>query len=84
MAAICPAQASSSRPVASAQKELKEIVRAAEKQGWGVERTKKGHWRFFAPDGENIVHGAGTPSDRRALDNLLSQLRRYGFVWKGR
>jgi len=70
--------------VASAQKELKEIVGAAERQGWRVERTKKSHLRFYAPDGENIVHGAGTPSDRRSLENLVSRLRRYGFEWKGR
>jgi predicted RNA binding protein YcfA (HicA-like mRNA interferase family) len=70
--------------VASVRKELKEIVRAAEEQGWWVDRTSKGHLLFYAPDGENIVTTGGTPSDHRALANLISRLRRHGFVWKGR
>lgn len=73
-----------SRHMASVQKEMKEIRREAERQGWRVEATKKGHIRFYAPDGTNIVHAAGTPSDRRSIDNLIAQLRRYGFRWKGR
>lgn len=43
-----------------------------------------GHCAFYAPDGVNIVHASGTPSDHRALDNLIGRLRKYGFVWKGR
>ena len=70
--------------MASAKKETKEIIREAEKQGWRVEPTKKGHIRFYAPDGVNVVHAAGTPSDPRAIANLVAQLRRYGFRWKGR
>jgi len=70
--------------VAAAKKELKEIAREAERQGWRVGKTKKGHPQFFAPDGENIITAAGTPSDHRSIDNLIARLRRYGFKWKGR
>lgn len=70
--------------MAPAKKELKEIVKAAEEQGWRAKTTKKGHLMLFAPDGINKVTASGTPSDHRALDNLLSNLRRYGFTWKGR
>jgi hypothetical protein len=70
--------------VASAKKELKEIVKAAGEQGWRVKTTKRQHLLFLAPDGINKVTAGGTPSDHRALDNLLSDLRRYGFKWKGR
>jgi hypothetical protein len=62
---------------------MKKLVREAERQGWRVEPTKSGHWRFYAPDGEHIVHASGTPSDHRSLDNLVAQMRRYGFKWKG-
>jgi hypothetical protein len=65
------------------RKELKEIIREAERQGWRVEKSGHG-WRFYAPDKEHIVHAAATPSDRRAINNLVSDLRRYGFTWKGR
>lgn len=70
--------------MANPQKEIKEIVKAAEEQGWRVKATKRGHLMFFAPDGINKVTAGGTPSDYRALANLLSDLRRYGFEWKGR
>lgn len=70
--------------MASTNKEIKELIREAERQGWRVSKTKKGHIRFFAPDGETILTAPGTPSEHRWLNNLLPQLRRYGFVWKGR
>jgi predicted RNA binding protein YcfA (HicA-like mRNA interferase family) len=70
--------------MASAKKELKEIVKAAEEQGWRVKTTKRGHSMFLAPDGINKVTAGGTPSDHRAVANLLGDLRRYGFKWKGR
>jgi predicted RNA binding protein YcfA (HicA-like mRNA interferase family) len=67
-----------------AKKELKEVIREAENQGWTVRRSKKGHLQFFAPDGKSIVVSGGTPSDHRAMPNLIQRLRRHGFVWKGR
>lgn len=66
----------------SQQKEWKKILKALPQQGWRVELTKAG-WRCYAPDGKHIVHVHGTPSDHRALENTLSNLRPYGFKWKG-
>jgi hypothetical protein len=70
--------------MASARKELKEVLREAEKQGWKVAYSGKGHPMLYAPDGKNIVTTGGTPSDHRALANLVARLRRHGFIWKGR
>jgi predicted RNA binding protein YcfA (HicA-like mRNA interferase family) len=67
----------------SAQKELKEIQKAAEKQGWRIKSLKSGHKMYLAPDGVNKVTAPGTPGGGRGMDNLLSELRRYGFEWKG-
>jgi hypothetical protein len=39
---------------------------------------------FLAPDGVNKLTTGGTPSEHRAIPNLLAALRRYGFQWKGR
>jgi hypothetical protein len=64
--------------------ELAEIIAALEDQGWRVERTKKGHWRCYAPGGEGIVLLAGIPLDRRSLANAVARLRRYGFQWPPR
>ena len=62
--------------------DLRDIQRAAKEQGWDVGRTKKGHLKFVPPDlTKHIVIEAGTPSDWRAVNNLLSQLKRQGFIW---
>lgn len=65
-------------------KDFKKVRKEAVKQGWRVEMTKNGHWRLYAPGGENTVHAPGTPSDHRGLKNTIAQMRRYGFKWKGR
>lgn len=62
---------------------MDRVVKEARSQGWRVEQTKGNHWRFYAPDGVHIVHGPGTPSVRRSIDNTIAELRKYGFVWKG-
>jgi hypothetical protein len=68
----------------SRRKELKELLAAARAQEWRVELGKGGHYKLYAPDGVHIVLVGGTSSDRRALDNDVSRMRRYGFRWKGR
>jgi len=68
----------------SAQKDLKKIRKAAEEQGWRVIQLKTGHWRYYAPDGVNLVHVSGTPEGSEAIRDILSDLRRYGFQWQGR
>ena len=66
------------------KKDLKKILQEAKRQGWRVVLLESGHYRLYAPDGEHIVDASGTPSDRRGLDNMLAQMRRYGFKWRGR
>ncbi len=68
----------------AATKEFKEVLREAEKQGFRIERGKGGKLKLYAPDGVNIVHASATPSDRRAVDNFVADLRRCGFRWRGR
>ena len=68
----------------SAKKELKEIQKAAEEQGWRVKELRSGHKMLMAPDGVNKVTASGTPSAGNAIAHLLADLRRYGFEWKGR
>jgi hypothetical protein len=65
--------------------DFRKVVKEAQRQGFHVEQTKKGHWRFTPPDpSKPIVIASGTPSDRREILNLIAQLRRSGFIWKGR
>jgi hypothetical protein len=55
---------------------LVEQVRA--KPGWSVDMTKSSHWRFRGPSGPPYFTGS-TPSDKRAVYNAVSALRRLGL-----
>ncbi len=57
------------------------IRKAAQRQGWRVEPTKKG-WLLIPPDKTKpAVTMHNTPSDHRAEKNLIATLRRSGLVW---
>lgn len=62
--------------------DLRDLEKAAKRQGWRVDRTKQGHWRFWPP-GPTIPPAifSGTPGDRRAILNFLADLKRKGFRW---
>ena len=62
-------------------KEVRELERALERQGFEVTRSAKNHL-IVRKDGRRLATIAGTPSDSRALMNALAPLRRAGFVWK--
>jgi predicted RNA binding protein YcfA (HicA-like mRNA interferase family) len=63
-------------------KDFKGIRKEAERQGWRVEVTKGGHWRFVPPDPTKpMVVTSSTPSDHRTLDNFIGRLRKSGFRW---
>jgi predicted RNA binding protein YcfA (HicA-like mRNA interferase family) len=55
--------------------DLERLLRAARASGWVVARTKGGHWLLRHPAGGTVVMSS-TPSDRRALANFRSQVRR--------
>lgn len=62
--------------------DLRDIEKAARDQGWRVERNRKGHPVFYPVDeSKPAIVGSGTPSDRRAILNLLSRLKAAGLQW---
>ena len=61
---------------------IKELVKEAERQGW-TDVTGNGHTKLRTPDGYLVVMPK-TASDNRALKNAVSFMRKFGFVWKGR
>ena len=66
------------------KKEILEVLKEAQDQGWRVVDSSKG-WMLYPPDrsqGPVAVHG--TPSDRRALSNMIAEMRRRGFRWPAR
>lgn len=66
----------------AASSDFREIVKAAESQGWTLTWTSKGHVKMIPPDGGPPVFTSGSPGDYRALKNFLGKLRRRGFVYR--
>ncbi len=61
-------------------KEVRELLKQAEAQGFTWRETSKGHAFVTAPDGSPVTTISGTPSDGRSLPNAIAQLKRSGFV----
>ena len=62
----------------------RDIERAAVDQGWRVERTKKGLGLYPPDPAHSPVFWHGTPSDVRAIRNMVAEMRRRGFIWPPR
>ena len=60
--------------------DLNDVIDRALEQGWRHQRTERGHHQFYAPNGKDIVVTGGTPSDGRAWDNFMADMKRAGFV----
>jgi hypothetical protein len=64
----------------SMRKDLKQVFASLEEQGWTIREAKKG-WMAVPPDeSKPIVTIHGTPSDKRAWNNMMAALRRSGFL----
>ncbi|WP_230854495.1 hypothetical protein [Arthrobacter terrae] len=64
----------------AAPKDLRNLVRLAESQGWEFGRTHSGHVKFCSPySTTQPVFYSGTPGDHRAQKNLVAKLRRAGL-----
>lgn len=63
--------------------QLKTVIKKAKKKGWTITRCKNNHLRFFPPEEDkSIVFFSGTPSDWRAVRNLITKLRHQGLEAK--
>lgn len=61
-------------------KDIDRIRKALIAQGWRLDDSGK-HTKAYAPDGQTLVTMPKTPSDPRAIKNLIAQLRKGGFIW---
>lgn len=68
------------------RKELRILVQAADAQGWRVEQSGSGHYKFFPPDpAAGIVVVPATPHmGNRSWANTVADLRRAGMILPGR
>jgi len=62
------------------EKDLRDIVKGLEAQGFEVRTTSKQHL-VVTRDGELIATFSGTASDWRSIRNTLAPLKRAGFRW---
>lgn len=60
------------------RKELRELVKDLEANGYQVRITSKGHLQVKR-DGMVITVFAGTPSDHRSWSNAMARLKRDGY-----
>lgn len=63
----------------SSNKDFRQLIQEAERQGWEVTKTNGGHLRWASPSGR-VVFSAFSPSDGRALKNTMRELRIGGFI----
>ena len=61
--------------------DLRKLLRAAEAQGFTVERTSKGHWLVRNAEGLVVTVMSGTASDHRPWRHGLVHLKRAGLIW---
>lgn len=67
-------------PFVASKKELKPLKAHAESQGWKVNTTRNGRLKWESPKGGLPYFSSSTPSDRRAIHNIVGDLRRRGYV----
>lgn len=61
-------------------RQIDELRRHAEAQGWRYSRAANSHHQFYGPDKHTIVTFASTPSDHRGWLNSLSQMKQAGYL----
>ena len=63
--------------------DLQQLIHAARKAGWSVQKRHGGHLCWRAPNRATLVFSAATPSDRRSLANVRASLKRAGLIMNG-
>lgn len=63
-----------------AHKELSHLIKQAESQGWVVSHLKGGHLKWVSPISGRAVFSGFSPSDKRAVKNIVRELRTSGFL----
>jgi len=64
-----------------ARRQIEQLVRKAEDQGWAVRRTRNNHFRLTPPAGGRGYTVPSTPNGgNRAAENSIAALKRAGLV----
>jgi len=65
----------------SSHKEVRDVIRQAEKQGFTCRNTSKGHIQIYDRDGKYVTTMSGTPG-RSGLSGTKDILRKRGLTIK--
>ncbi|MET9833798.1 hypothetical protein ABZ508_10550 [Streptomyces lavendulocolor] len=60
-------------------KDVRQLIKKLEAQGFEVTRTKGGHW-LVKKGSVRVTTLPGTPSDPRSLKNCIAALKRHGYT----
>ena len=61
--------------------DIQRIVKALTEQGWEIDGSGR-HYKAYPPEkSQPFIVFPKTPSDGRAQKNILSRLKKSGFVW---
>lgn len=63
---------------------LRDLARAALKQDFALEPTRREHLRLVCPQCRSFVSFTKRSSNSRAFHNVLSLLRSHGLTYQGR
>lgn len=64
-------------------KEVKQLLRALEREGAVISLANCGHWKITNPVNGRSIQIAATPGDTRWIKNASTRLRRIGLVHRG-
>lgn len=65
--------------VKTTSKDVNDLIKEAERQGWAVTMTKNCHLKWSHRSGA-LFFSSSTPSDRRVVQNIKRDLRMHGFI----
>ncbi|MFE0774810.1 hypothetical protein [Streptomyces sp. NPDC058861] len=60
-------------------KDVRQLIKKLEAQGFEVSRTKSGHW-LVKKGNVRVTTLPGTPSDPRSMKNCIAALKRHGYT----
>jgi aspartyl aminopeptidase len=63
----------------TASKDVNNLIKEAEDQGWVITMTKNNHLRWTSPLG-GFFFSSSTPSDFRVVHKIKKDLRMHGFI----
>jgi len=64
-----------------ANKEIRQLLKRLEKQGWRIVRNGGKHFKAYSPNpAHEMLTISNSPSDKNAIKQILRQLKKMGVT----